>query len=147
MPSSLQVQAQDRSIEGMTVMLLDDNRSVLEALRLDLLDRGATVHGFDRVARALDALHSGLVVDAAIVDYDLGDEHSGIEFCERCRREGEHFAVMIVTGRTDATTLRTIFDSGIPWLTKPAEPDQLAAALVRMTRTHKSAVKLAAADG
>ncbi len=147
MPSSLQVQAQDRSIEGMSIMLLDDNRNVLEALRLDLLDRGATVHGFDRVARALDALHSGLVVDVAIVDYDLGDQHNGIEFCRRCRREGACFAAMILTGRTDETTLRTIAESGIPWLTKPAEPDQLVAALVRMTRTHGSAVELAAAGG
>jgi CheY-like chemotaxis protein/anti-sigma regulatory factor (Ser/Thr protein kinase) len=145
--SQLDAVPPDRPIRGMNVMLLDDNLKVLDALRQDLLDRGANVHGFDRAALALDALGSGLAVDAAVVDYDLGEELTGIDFCERCRSDGRQFAFLILTGRTDESTLKTISESGVSWLTKPADPDALAAAISRLPKIGSSVAELIPAAG
>jgi signal transduction histidine kinase/ActR/RegA family two-component response regulator len=137
----------DRTIRGMNILLLDDNVKVLAALRQDLLDRGADVYAFDRAALALDALENELLVDAAVVDYDLREELTGIDFCAKCRSDGRRFAMLILTGRTDERTLRTISASGISWLTKPADPDTLAAALGQMARTGRSIVELGTGEG
>jgi signal transduction histidine kinase/ActR/RegA family two-component response regulator len=137
----------DRPIAGTSVMLLDDNAMVLDALRQDLLDRGARVQAFAGAAEARDALASGLAVDAAVVDYDLGEELTGIEFCRACRAEGHQFGVLILTGRTDETTLKIIVASGVSWLTKPADPNALAAAIGRLSTSSRPKVELTAADG
>ena len=116
-------------------MVVDDNRKVLEALRLDLMDRGANVTVFSTAHEALTFSNKGLVIDVAIIDYDLGDDITGIELYRRLRREGKTFSALILTGRTDTLTLSDIRDSGIPWMSKPANPDTLASVIGRLPAT------------
>lgn len=122
---------QSMSLAGTKIMLLDDNPVVLDALRQDLSDRGAQVITFTRANDAALALRSGLAIDFAVIDYDLEDNVSGLEFyrdfSQRRKREGKTFAALILTGRIDALTISEIRDCGVAWVTKPANPDDLAA--------------------
>jgi signal transduction histidine kinase/CheY-like chemotaxis protein len=122
-------------IEGVAILLLDDNAKALDALAQDLEDRGAAVIAFDRPSSALAALRDGLEADVAVVDYDFGGRVTGIDFLEQCRRDGRDFAALILTGRTDDLTLKSIARSGILCLTKPADPELLAVAIGRLARS------------
>jgi signal transduction histidine kinase len=134
-----------RSIANVNVMLVDDNIHTLNALRLDLADRGAIVTGFSLAQEALDAIYDGLLVDVAIVDYDLGDETKGVDLVGRWLREGRHFGSIILTGRTDAVTLTELAGSTVPWMTKPASPDSIAMAIERLSITQQKASRPAKA--
>ena len=127
----LDCRGQSTSLAGTKIMLLDDNPVVLDALRHDLSDRGAQVITFTSAKNAAFALRSGLAIDFAVIDYDLEDNVSGLEFyrdfAQRRKREGKTFAALILTGRIDALTISQIRDCGVAWVTKPANPDDLAA--------------------
>ena len=101
----------------------------------DLEDRGAAVIAFDRPSSALAALRDGLEVDVAVVDYDFGGRVTGVDFLEQCRRDGRDFAALILAGRQDDLTLKSIARSGILCLTKPVDPELLAVAIGRLARS------------
>ncbi len=129
------------SIANVNIMLVDDDNKSLNALRTVLTDRGANVTGFAVGRDALRAVDAGLAVDVAIVDYDLGDENSGIDLIWRWRRDGRNFNAMILTGRTDSRTLSELADSSVPWMTKPATADSIALAVERMSRPSQKSIQ------
>lgn len=120
------------SLAGARIMVLDDNPVVLDALRQDLSDRGALVTTFTSAKQATYAMKTGLVFDVAVLDYDLEDDVNGVEFYRRRQRDGNMFAALILTGRTDTLTLSEIRDCGIALATKPANPDELAAQIAQL---------------
>jgi signal transduction histidine kinase/ActR/RegA family two-component response regulator len=121
------------SMTDVSVMLVDDNQSILDALRMDLTDRGASVRAFASTDAAAEALRTGMHVDIAVVDYDLGDDDTGISFLRRQWQSERTFPALILTGRTDARTLSEITCSGISWMTKPAHPDALAQTIEQLS--------------
>lgn len=125
----------DLAIPGLRLMVLDDNPKVLEAVRLDLSDRGADVVTFTTATEAAHAINAGLAIDIAVIDYDLGGDITGIEFIRQRWREGKALEAMILTGRTDALTLSDIRSCGIPWMSKPVDPEALAAKIANLCQT------------
>ena len=123
---------QNPSLARARIMVLDDNPVVLDALRQDLSERGALVTTFTSAKLATYAIKSGLAIDVAVLDYDLADDISGVEFYRRRQRDGNTFAALILTGRTDTSTLAEIRDCGIALATKPANPDDLAAQIAQL---------------
>ena len=120
-------QRSQANLSGLHLMLLDDNAKHLESLALFLRDRGALVSTFETPETALRALRSGLVIDVAVVDYDLGGAITGVEFLDQRHEDWHDIEAIILTGRTDVEAVRAIAKSGKSWISKPAEPEMIAA--------------------
>ena len=125
-------QQSQANLSGLHLMLLDDNAKHLESLALFLRDRGALVSTFETPETALRALRGGLVIDVAVVDYDLGGAITGVEFLDQRHEDRHDIEAIILTGRTDVEAVRAITKSGRSWISKPAEPEMIAAIIGRL---------------
>ncbi|MGH6816657.1 MAG: ATP-binding protein [Hyphomicrobiaceae bacterium] len=124
---------------GRRILVLDDDASIVSALTRDLADRGADAHGFETPALVEDALRRGFTADAAVVDFDLKSDESGPASIQRMERQlGRSIPTLILTGGTDRATLAAVMATGRPWLTKPADPEAIAAALVALVKKASS---------
>jgi len=108
-----------------TILLVDDDPSVSRALTLELADCGHRVFAAATTADGLRLIRSALAFDMAILDLRLGGKHDGWVLADvwRARRPGS--PVILMTGSTDAETLRRVRDSGLPVLFKPVAPQAL----------------------
>lgn len=115
---------------GLRVLILDDDPMIVAALTHDLSDRGCVPRGATTPLEAEAILTSGFGADALVMDFDLGGPETGLDFLGRM--EGKFLRKipgLLLTGGTDAPTLGTVIASGRAWLTKPADPDIVAAAI------------------
>jgi CheY-like chemotaxis protein len=117
-------------LEGMKILVVDDEALIVTALCRDLEDRGNKAYGFGSSADAESAVIGGLSVDAAIIDFDLRGLETGVQFIDRMgERLGRTIPTLILSGGTDSETMTILGNSGKPWLTKPADPDFIVATL------------------
>ena len=125
-------------IQGLKILVLDDDPLIVAALSQDLSDRNNSVFGYERTADAETALTDGLVIDAAVLDFDLRGPETGLEFVARISRMlGRSIPAVILSGATDSTTLASLARSGRPWLTKPTDPELIVATLGAVLRARK----------
>ena len=105
------------------VLYIDDDINILHAVDMLLSDKGIEMIG---VADA-DELHEvlsdqQLVIDAAIVDYNIEDDFTGIDAIEIIKEmKGKDIPVLVVTAETDDEVLERIKNSGSERLLKPIE--------------------------
>lgn len=129
-------------IYGVRILVLDDDPLIVAALERDLEDRGNLAFGFQSAAEAEAALDKGLVVDAAVLDFDLRGPESGLEFIRRmAARLNTDIPAVLLSGGTDSATLAVLAKSGRPWLTKPADPELIAATLSALLNARKASLK------
>lgn len=115
---------------GLRVLVLDDDPMIVAALTHDLSDRGCAPRGATTPPEAEAILTSGFGADALVMDFDLGGPETGLDFLGRMEVKFlRTIPGLILTGGTDAITLATVIASGRSWLTKPADPDIVAAAI------------------
>lgn len=126
------------SLSKLNILVLDDNSEAREALLADLYDRGALPKGFSHPKDAITAMVSGEKIDVAVVDYDLGDGMTGLDFMRDAAQRSPRIPALVLTGRTDTHTLHTIAESGVPWMGKPADPDALAAEISRLAEVQET---------
>jgi len=132
----------ETDIHGFKILVLDDEELLVAALSRDLRDRGNVVFGYERAADAEAAFSDGLAIDVAILDFDLRDRESGLEFINRMSAGiGRFIPAVILSGGTDSVTLATLAKSGRPWLTKPADPELIVATLYAVIKADKTAVR------
>lgn len=114
------------SLSGLHVLLIDDDPLILSAMQRELADRGCTISAFASGDGAQTALSAGLRTDAAIVDFNLGGDVTGVDVLERLEQAAGPIPSLILTGGTDAETLSVLVATGRPWLIKPADPEAVA---------------------
>ncbi|MGO4682441.1 ATP-binding protein [Hyphomicrobium sp. 2TAF46] len=151
LPQSLMVDAARRPtpaakpethIYGVRILVLDDDPLIVAALKRDLEDRGNLAFGFQSAAEAEAALEKGLVIDAAVLDFDLRGPESGLEFIKRmAARLNRDIPAVLLSGGTDSATLAVLARSGRPWLTKPTDPELIAATLSALLNARKASLK------
>lgn len=118
-------------MRGCRVLVLDDEVSVLDAMRRLLENWGCQVI---TTATPEDAAqHFGPAappVDLLIVDYRLRRHVSGIETIGRLRElAGTRVPALVITGDTAPDRLREAQESGYPLLHKPVMPARLRATM------------------
>jgi DNA-binding response OmpR family regulator len=87
-------------------------------------------------------MQDGLAIDVAVLDFDLRGRETGLEFIKRVSaRAARIVPAIILSGGTDSATLATLAKSGRPWLTKPADPELIAATLRAVYKAAQSAPK------
>ena len=118
-------------VTGRRVLVLDDEISVLEAMRRVLENWGCEVITTATPEEA--AAHFGAAappIDLLIVDYRLRRHASGIETIARLRElAGARVPALVITGDTAPDRLREAQESGYPLLHKPVMPTRLRAAM------------------
>lgn len=121
-------------LDGLSVLVVDDDASVRDGMRVQLEAWGCRV----RVAGSAD---DAARIDAAaepqlvLADYHVGTGPSGIEIIEQVRRacNGE-VAAVLVTGDSSGEPAKEAARYGVTVLTKPVPPARLRTVLNRIAR-------------
>ncbi|MEM7729790.1 MAG: PAS domain-containing hybrid sensor histidine kinase/response regulator [Pseudomonadota bacterium] len=117
------------SLRGLTVLCVDDEPTILEAMQALLGGWGCNVLTCAD-SRAAIALAGDYDIDAVIADYQLGADESGIDLIGELRAF-MHFpdnSCLLTARRTKAVETRTQRDN-IVLLSKPAAPSEILAFL------------------
>jgi two-component system, OmpR family, response regulator MprA len=124
----------------MRVLIVDDDRSLREALRRALLLGGyetvSAATGQEALTQVADAAPDALVLDIGLPDLD------GLEVCRRLRADGNRVPVLILTARDAIEDRIGGLDAGADdYLVKPFDVGELKArlrALLRRTGNEES---------
>lgn len=113
-----------------TLLLVDDDRAFCMVLSEALRKRGFQVHVAYDLAEALE-LAEQCQPEFAVVDLRIGSE-SGLELVARLVALDEHTRIVMLTGYASvATAVEAIKLGATHYLTKPADANEIAAALER----------------
>jgi CheY-like chemotaxis protein len=115
-----------------TIALVDDEPSVLLALRLGLEVLGFTVHPFGDADEALDFIRGNDGVDLVVSDLKM-PKRSGIEFLERLRGSRPDLPFVLISGHAASDEIQRATALGANgFLPKPFSPDELGDLLERL---------------
>jgi signal transduction histidine kinase len=123
------VDAPGASLAGRRILVIDDDPLSAAAMKQEFADHGALVAAATSIPAARAAIESASP-EALIVDYDLGDCATGLEFVEALRARGVASPVVMISGSTDPLAVAALRGSGLPWLTKPVDPRALRSTLI-----------------
>jgi hypothetical protein len=99
-------------------------------MRQEFLDQGAVVAAAASISAARASIDATGMPEALVVDYDLSEGATGLQFVESLRARGAEAPVVMITGSTDAEAVAALRGSGLPWLTKPVDSRVLRATLI-----------------
>jgi len=134
-------------LDGTRILVLDDDAAIVSALVRDLSDRGGEARGFTGTREAEHAMKDAFWPDAAVVDVDLRGDETGPAFIARMAREnGRTIPTLVLSGATDRATLTELVRCGFVWMTKPAHPDQIAAAVQALGASRKPQLQMGTAS-
>jgi signal transduction histidine kinase len=120
----------DADLRGSRVLVLDDEVSVLDAMRRLLEGWGCEVTTAATPEEAEASLRTSRPPDLVIVDYRLRQHASGIATIGKLRqRIGKPVPALVITGDTAPDRLREAQESGYPLLHKPVTPARLRSAM------------------
>ncbi len=115
---------------GSTLLLVDDDGPFVRRLARAMESRGFTVDIAETVADGL-AKASATPPDYAVVDMRLGDGN-GLDVIEAIRKVREDTRMIVLTGYGNiATAVNAVKLGAIDYLAKPADADEIFAALTR----------------
>ncbi len=122
--------SEDVSVEGRTLLLVDDDRPFLNRLARAMQQRGfAAVHTAETVADALQQVQAN-PPDYAVVDMRLEDGN-GLDVIEALAKRKPEARGIVLTGYGNIATAVTAVKLGaIDYLAKPADADAIFCALV-----------------
>ena len=113
------------------ILLVDDDRHLLESMSLWLRDQGYGVETATNCEGAIQLLQRG-AYDIAIVDIRLGDK-DGFEILEYCRAHLPKLAVILVTGYgSPEMGVEALRAGAFDLLTKPLIDQELEMAIDRV---------------
>lgn len=111
-----------------TILIVDDDQTFCDALGRALTRRGFVVHKAYSGQAAIAATES-FEPDYAVIDLRIGEE-SGLNVVADLKSRFENIKMVVLTGYASiATAVEAIKLGAIHYLTKPAEADEIVAAL------------------
>ncbi|KAB0550708.1 hybrid sensor histidine kinase/response regulator [Pseudomonas argentinensis] len=121
-------------LQGIHVLLIEDDRSVLEAMAKLLRAWGCQV-------TALDGPPSeALPCDVVVTDFDLGREATGIECLAQLEKwHGRALPAVILTGHDPERIMAALPDPRIPLLSKPVRSAELQRVIAELAGRQVSA--------
>jgi two-component system OmpR family response regulator len=118
---------------GSLVLLIEDDRDLAGAIRLDLEAGGHTVHIAETMAEGLRAARSGDV--AALIVDRLMDGENGLSIVETLRSEGKWTPALVVSGLTSVDERIAGLKAGCDdYLVKPFDVRELTARVDALLR-------------
>jgi len=115
------------SIEGISVLLVDDELPILEAMISLLNQWSCQCHAYSTIQDAEKSLNEKqLTVDLILSDYRLSGDSNGIQCIERLRHiVGEATPAALLSGDTSPDLLHQVQEAGYYLLHKPLKPAKL----------------------
>jgi signal transduction histidine kinase len=129
LPAARTAQRED-TLQGRRVLILDDDPLCAAAMKREFQDHGALVVAASTIPAARASIASSGMPEAIVVDYDLSNGATGLQFVEALRAKGAGPSVVFVSGSTTPETIAALRGSGAPWLTKPVDPRALRSTLI-----------------
>ncbi|WP_417622010.1 ATP-binding protein [Parasphingorhabdus sp.] len=111
-------------LPGMKILAVDDETSVLEAMKAMLETWGCQIAIAEDGAQAENAMRNGFAPDLAIVDYHLFGSN-GLEVIDKLREHVPDLSAVVLTGATEPEILAEIEAYGLPCLSKPIDTRKL----------------------
>jgi signal transduction histidine kinase len=115
---------QSRSLQSMSVLLIDDELMVRQSMRFLLEELGCTVHDAEGSIEAAK-IAASQTIDLILSDMRLAVGDSGIEAIAQVRKSQPDARAVLVTGDTAPERLREAQATGLPLLHKPVTLDRL----------------------
>lgn len=116
-------------LQGIEVLVIDDEEAIREAMRTLLQGSGCRVRAVASTQEALHAVQTA-PVDVVLADYRLRGFDDGIHAISRLRQSQPGIQALLISGDTAPERLRDARAAGLRMLHKPVNPDALLAALV-----------------
>jgi DNA-binding response OmpR family regulator len=118
-----------------TLLLVDDENSILQTLRMVFENEGYRVITAQSCAEALSILRNSHKFDAVITDLNMEREDIGLEVARAAQKLKPKPAIVIYTGFASVPNSRIALEMGIDYMAhKPVEISDLIAALNRLIR-------------
>jgi len=114
-------------VTDLRVLVVDDERQILRALRVLLRDAGFEVTTAETAQEALDAV-TVRPPDAAIIDLILPDGN-GVDLCRSIREWSEMPIIVLSAVGDESEKVRALEAGADDYVTKPFGPDELIARL------------------
>lgn len=116
-----------RDLQGIDVLLIEDDKVVAEATALLLKSWKCRVHCASTTGSALDLVENGnLIPQIVLADYRLPGRLDGVEAIQRIQLALQMpVPGIIITGESDITAIREIEQMGYVILRKPVRPAKL----------------------
>ena len=120
-------------MQAMTILVLEDERRLLDELSEYLESNGFRVFGAASPSKAMYIVQSQ-PIDIAIIDIKL-PEYSGIDFLERLKDEKPEVEAIVMSGHGDMDTVIQAMRSGaFDFLQKPFKPIDIKIAIERTSK-------------
>ena len=119
---------------SLTVLAVDDSRTIRDLLNLALTDAGITLHLAEDGVHGLEVL-DGIAPDAIISDINM-PRLDGFGFIEAVRAQDKHRATPILVLTTESAPelkARARAAGATGWIVKPFDPPKLVKALQMVT--------------
>jgi CheY-like chemotaxis protein len=134
----------NHSGKGKTVLIADDEESVLTTWRLILERAGYRVIPVLSCAAGLKALAENHPIDALITDLHMERQNIGLELAKAAMQQKPRPVVMLCTGYADVLNSRAALDLHVDYMaTKPVELDELLSALASLLARRAAAKSVA----
>jgi signal transduction histidine kinase/CheY-like chemotaxis protein len=117
-------------LDGLRILLVEDDRIVRQALSWSLKDLGAEVAFAETLQEARAAARAGYRL--VVCDYRLGRDHTGLEVLEILDREFTLLTGLILTGEADIRAIPSLAEAPYPVLSKPPSLEELSSILLAM---------------
>lgn len=119
-----------RWLEGLRIMCVDDDASILKATRTVLERWGAEVRCLRGVPEYLDEAASDRFYEIVLMDYQLHDASNGLDLLKHYQlARPQVFLGVLVTAEQDPQVRQAALDAGFQFLAKPVEPAKLRSVL------------------
>jgi len=119
--------------EQRSLLLVDDESSILQTLRMVFEQQGYQVVTAQSCAEAVELLTNGHTFDAVVTDLNMEKEDIGLEVARAALRIKPKPAVVICTGFASVSNSRAALDPGVDYMAhKPVELEGLIAALNKL---------------
>jgi sigma-B regulation protein RsbU (phosphoserine phosphatase) len=123
----------DPILKPFHLLLVDDESSVLQTLRMVLESEGYQVMTAESCAQALDLLKTNANFDGVITDLNMEREDIGLEVARIALQTKPRPVVVVLTGFASLINSRQALDLGIDYMAhKPVELSDLLPALSRL---------------
>lgn len=122
-------------LEGLHVLVIEDDSASAQALSGLLTSWGCTVVAVEDLQSALSAVSATFVPQVILSDYRLRNRTTGMETLSRLRAAlGHQVPACLMSGDTDPVLMQACREAGVPLLHKPVRPAKLRTLLRRLAQ-------------
>ena len=123
-------------VDGMRVLVIEDDGFALEAIRDLLSSWGCVVNAAATVSQALDFVNAYAAPDVVLSDFRLGEARNGLDVIAMVRAHARReIPACLMSGDTDAGLIQAAKEAGLTLLHKPVRPAKLRSFLRRSAMT------------